>query len=67
MCGVYCSAHYSYRLIGYDGDATIRPDCGNSDGEPPLPRDFECVKRVFGKEPVAHEGMTEIGMISPIP
>jgi malonyl-CoA/methylmalonyl-CoA synthetase len=43
------------------------PDCSHlrlltSGSAPLLPKDFEKIKRVFGKEPVEREGMSETGM-----
>ncbi|RLC26890.1 MAG: hypothetical protein DRH56_03840 [Deltaproteobacteria bacterium] len=53
------------RLMDHIGDR--RPDFSHvrlfTSGSAPLPpRDFERIKRVFGKEPVEREGMSETGM-----
>jgi malonyl-CoA/methylmalonyl-CoA synthetase len=53
------------KLMAYLGDE--RPDFGHirlwTSGSAPLPtRDFERIQRIFGKQPVEREGMTETGM-----
>jgi malonyl-CoA/methylmalonyl-CoA synthetase len=53
------------RLMDYVGKREL--DFGHirlwtSGSAPLLPRDFERIKRIFGKEPVEREGMSETGM-----
>jgi malonyl-CoA/methylmalonyl-CoA synthetase len=53
------------KMIDYVGEKIL--DCEHirlwtSGSAPLLPRDFEKVKRIFGKEPVEREGMSETGM-----
>jgi len=53
------------KLLGYVGEKVLDFDhirLWTSGSAPLLPKDFDRIKRVFGKEPVEREGMTETGM-----
>jgi malonyl-CoA/methylmalonyl-CoA synthetase len=53
------------KLMDYVGEEALDLEhmrLWTSGSAPLLPRDFERVKRIFGKEPVEREGMSETGM-----
>ncbi|MBW1786934.1 MAG: acyl--CoA ligase [Deltaproteobacteria bacterium] len=65
-CSVFMAVPSMYAKLlayaegkGYDFDHIRLWTSGSA---PLLPRDFERIKRVFGKEPVEREGMSETGM-----
>ena len=66
VCSVFMAVPAMYaRLMAYIGDQKI--DFSHmrlwTSGSAPLPaRDFERIKKIFGKEPVEREGMSETGM-----
>ena len=65
-CTIFMAVPPMYvRLMDHIGDR--RPDFSHvrlftSGSAPLLPKDFERIKAVFGKEPVEREGMSETGM-----
>ena len=65
-CSVFMAVPVMYvRLLDYLGEKRL--DFSHirlltSGSAPLLPKDFERIKTVFGKEPVEREGMTETGM-----
>jgi malonyl-CoA/methylmalonyl-CoA synthetase len=65
-CTLFMAVPSMYvRMMDYLGDGNL--DFGNirlwtSGSAPLLVKDFEKIKRVFGKEPVEREGMSETGM-----
>ena len=65
-CNVFMAVPSMYgKLMGYVGEKTIDFDhmrLWTSGSAPLLPKDFERIKGMFGKEPVEREGMTETGM-----
>jgi malonyl-CoA/methylmalonyl-CoA synthetase len=65
-CNVFMAVPSMYgKLMGYVGEKTMDLDhmrLWTSGSAPLLPKDFERIKRIFGKEPVEREGMTETGM-----
>jgi len=66
VCTVFMAVPAMYiRLLDYLGDR--RPDFSHirlwaSGSAPLLPKHFEQIREVFGKEPVEREGMSETGM-----
>jgi malonyl-CoA/methylmalonyl-CoA synthetase len=66
VCRVFMAVPAMYaKLMGYLGDQ--RPDFGHmrlwtSGSAPLLAADFERIQRIFGKQPVEREGMSETGM-----
>lgn len=66
VCTVFMAVPAMYgKLMGYVGDKILDFEhirLWTSGSAPLLVRDFEKIKRVFGKEPVEREGMSETGM-----
>lgn len=66
VCTLFMAVPSMYgKMLEQTGEET--PDYGHirlwtSGSAPLLPRDFERIKRTFGKEPVEREGMSETGM-----
>ena len=66
VCTVFMAVPAMYgKLMEYLGDK--RPDFGHmrlwtSGSAPLLAKDFERIQRIFGKQPVEREGMSETGM-----
>jgi len=65
-CTLFMAVPSMYgKLMDYVGDKVLDFEhirLWTSGSAPLLPRDFERIKRVFGKEPVEREGMSETGM-----
>jgi len=65
-CTLFMAVPSMYgKLMDYVGDKVLDFEhirLWTSGSAPLLPRDFERTKRVFGKEPVEREGMSETGM-----
>jgi malonyl-CoA/methylmalonyl-CoA synthetase len=65
-CTVFMAVPSMYgKLMDYIGDRAFRFDhmrLWTSGSAPLLPKDFERIKQIFGKEPVEREGMSETGM-----
>ncbi|MBL7204319.1 MAG: AMP-binding protein [Desulfobacteraceae bacterium] len=66
FCTLFMAVPAMYaKMIDHMGGRKIDFDhvrLWTSGSAPLLPRDFERIKKVFGKEPVEREGMTETGM-----
>ncbi|MFH1349591.1 MAG: AMP-binding protein [Pseudomonadota bacterium] len=66
ICTLFMAVPSMYvKMLDYLGDQRL--DLGHirlwtSGSAPLLPKDFERIKKVFGKKPVEREGMTETGM-----
>jgi len=65
-CTLFMAVPSMYgKMMGYLGEKVLDLEhirLLTSGSAPLLPRDFERVKKVFGKEPVEREGMSETGM-----
>ena len=65
-CTVFMAVPSMYtKLMDYAADKKINFDhmrLWTSGSAPLLPKDFERIKKIFGKEPVEREGMSETGM-----
>ncbi|MGD9032987.1 MAG: AMP-binding protein [Desulfobacteraceae bacterium] len=65
-CTVFMAVPSMYgKLLDYLGDKKVDFEhmrLWTSGSAPLLPKDFERIRRVFGKEPVEREGMSETGM-----
>ena len=68
QCTLFMAVPAMYsRLMDYLQDRRLQPDFSHmrlwtSGSAPLLVKDFERIKRIFGKEPVEREGMSETGM-----
>jgi malonyl-CoA/methylmalonyl-CoA synthetase len=66
ICSVFMAVPPMYgKLMAHVGDKPLDLDhmrLWTSGSAPLLPKDFERITRIFGKEPVEREGMSETGM-----
>jgi malonyl-CoA/methylmalonyl-CoA synthetase len=66
ICSVFMAVPSMYaRMMDFAGGKALSFDkvrLWTSGSAPLLPKDFERIKRIFGKEPVEREGMSETGM-----
>ena len=65
-CTLFMAVPSMYgKMVGYLGEKVLDFEhmrLWTSGSAPLLPKDFERIKKVFGKEPVEREGMSETGM-----
>ena len=66
VCSVFMAVPSMYaKLMEYLGDKKLDAEhmrLWTSGSAPLLSKDFERIKKIFGKEPVEREGMSETGM-----